>query len=259
MTGWSTDMNYGSSRRDFLKNSGMVVMAGAAGYFGFEQLVRAAETSPAQGSSASAGADYDRQKPTLVTIFLRGGADTFNAFVPYADPKYYEYRPTIGIPFKGDRKAIPILKSNYWAINPALAPLKALIDDGKCVPMINTGSPDGTRSHFSAQDNMERGCTGESKLFNGWLNRYLEATRRPYDAPLRGLSAMSLLPRSLRGHYPVLAGFNSTEQMTMFEDLYSPKNMVNMTARDEAIGEAGSMLSDRPGLKHGPKARTGLT
>src|SRR3954464_12687505 len=179
-----------SSRRDFLRNSGMVVMAGAAGYFGFDQLVRAAQVAEKNGASA-ADADYDRQKATLVTIFLRGGADTFNTFVPYADPKYYEYRPTIGIPFKGDKKAIPILKSNYWAINPALAPLKSLIDDGKCVPMINTGSPDGTRSHFSAQDNMERGCTGDNKLLNGWLNRYLETPRRPYDAPLRGLSAMS--------------------------------------------------------------------
>jgi len=125
--------------------------------------------------------------------------------------------------------------------------------------MINTGSPDGTRSHFSAQDNMERGCTGENKLINGWLNRYLEASRKPYDAPLRGLSAMSLLPRSLRGHYPVLAGFNSTEQMSMFEDLYSPKNLVNMTAREEAVGESGSMLSDRPGVKRGAKTKAGLT
>lgn len=248
-----------ASRRDFLRSSGMVVMGGAAGYFGFEQLVRAAQAAQDAGVASSADADYDRQKPTLVTIFLRGGADSLNAFVPYADPKYYEYRPNIAIPFKGDRKSVPIFKSNYWAINPALNPLKPLIDEGRCVPIVNVGSPDGTRSHFSAQDNMERGCTGENKLFNGWLNRYLEATRRPYDAPLRGLSAMSLLPRSLRGHYPVLAGFNSTEQMEKFEDLYSPRNMVNMTAREEAIGEAGSMLSDRPGQKRRAAVKRGLT
>ena len=37
-----------TSRREFLKSSGMVVMAGAAGYFGFEQLVRATlELGPA--------------------------------------------------------------------------------------------------------------------------------------------------------------------------------------------------------------------
>ena len=115
-----------SSRRDFLKASGMVVMAGAAGYFGFDQLVRAAEVAQQSGAASSAGADYDRQKPTLVTIFLRGGADTFNAFVPYADPKYYEYRPSIAIPFKGEKKSIPIVKSSYWAINPAMAPVKPL-------------------------------------------------------------------------------------------------------------------------------------
>jgi uncharacterized protein (DUF1501 family) len=248
----------GSTRRDFLKSSGMVVMAGAAGYFGFDQLVRAAELAQANGT-VSASADYDRQKPTLVTIFLRGGCDTLNAFVPYADPKYYKYRPNLAIPYQGENKSIPILKSDYWAVNQAMKPLLPLIEDGKCVPMVNVGSPDGTRSHFSAQDNMERGCTGDHKLFNGWLNRYLEASRKPYDAPLRGLSAMSLLPRALRGPYPVLAGFNSTEQMAMFEDLYSPKNLVNMTARDEAVGESGSSLNDRPGAKRGPKIKAGLT
>jgi uncharacterized protein (DUF1501 family) len=248
----------GSTRRDFLKSSGMVVMAGAAGYFGFEQLVQAAETAQRLGID-SASADYDRQKPTLVTIFLRGGADSLNTLIPYADEKYYKLRPNIAIPYQGERKSIPIFKSNYWAVNPAMKSLLPLIEEGKCIPIVNVGSPDGTRSHFSAQDNMERGCTGENKLINGWLNRFLEASRKPYDAPLRGLSAMSLLPRSLRGHYPVLAGFNSTEQMTMFEDLYSPKNLVNMTAREEAVGESGSMLSDRPGQKRGPKSTAGLT
>ena len=248
----------GTNRRDFLKSSGMVVMAGAAGYFGFEQLVRAAETAQRMGV-AGASADYDRQKPTLVTIFLRGGADSLNTLIPYADEKYYKYRPTIAIPYKGEKKSIPILKSDYWAINPAMKSIQPLIEEGKCVPIVNVGSPDGTRSHFSAQDNMERGCTGDNKMLNGWLNRFLEASRKPYDAPLRGLSAMSLLPRALRGQYPVLAGFNSTEQMAMFEDLYSPKNLVNMTAREEAIGESGSMLSDRPGQKRGPKPVTGLT
>jgi uncharacterized protein (DUF1501 family) len=250
-----------ASRRDFLKSSGMVVMAGAAGYFGFEQLVRAAETAQrlgADGASASSSADADRQKPSLVCIFLRGGADSLNALVPYADEKYYKYRPTIAIPFKGENRSVPIFKSNYWAVNPAMKPILPLIEDGRCVPIVNVGSPDGTRSHFSAQDNMERGCTGENKMINGWLNRFLEASRKPYDAPLRGLSAMSLLPRALRGQYPVLAGFNSTEQMGMFEDLYSPKNLVNMTAREEAITEGGSSLLDRPGAKRG-KAYAGLT
>ena len=49
-----------TTRRDFLKNSGMVVMAGAAGYFGFEQLVQAAETAQRLGVSGST--DYDRQR-----------------------------------------------------------------------------------------------------------------------------------------------------------------------------------------------------
>jgi uncharacterized protein (DUF1501 family) len=81
---------------------------------------------------------------------------------------------------------------------------------------------------------------------NGWLNRYLEASKKPFDAPLRGLSAMSLLPRALRGDYPVLAGDNRTEHMDLFADLYAPQNMENMTAREGVQIASGSRLDQRP-------------
>ncbi len=94
-----------------------------------------------------------------------------------------------------------------------MEPLIPLLEAGTAVPIINVGSPDGTRSHFSAQDYMERGAPGNGGITTGWLNRYLEKTKKPFDAPLRGLSAENLVPRALRGSYPVLAGNNRTEQM----------------------------------------------
>jgi uncharacterized protein (DUF1501 family) len=120
------------------------------------------------------------------------------------------------------------------------------MDQGKAAVVMNVGSPNGTRSHFSAQDNMERGTTGDARVTSGWLNRYLLATKRQTDAPLRGLCAMNLLPRSLRGEYPVLAGSNRTENMEMFEDLYAPNNLINQSARDGVNMEKGSRLEDRP-------------
>jgi uncharacterized protein (DUF1501 family) len=57
---------------------------------------------------------------------------------------------------------------------------------------------------------------------------------------------MNLLPRSLRGEYPVLAGANRTENMELFEDLYAPNNLINQTARDGVNMEKGSRLEDRP-------------
>ncbi len=235
-----------ASRREFLKSSGMVILAGAGGAFLSPGQFLAAQTTGIPGAGAI---DDDRNKPTLVTIFLRGGADSLNAFVPYGDPLYYQYRPTIGLKEKGQDGNPNLLKLRgdpYWALNPRLAPLVPLIEDGRCIPILNVGSPDGTRSHFEAQDNMERGCTRESKMMSGWLNRYLELSKKPYDKPLRGISAQTLLPRALRGRYPVLAGYNSAEGLDEFASVYTPQNLIGMTAREGGQGDHRSRMEDRP-------------
>jgi uncharacterized protein (DUF1501 family) len=241
-------------------------MAGAAGFLTADQFVRGEgpfslgssknkvgnagngpdgkQTSPADDAIAEA-----KQRPTLVTIFLRGGADSLNAFVPYGDPNYYKYRPTIAITEKGEKGAPGLTKikgNDYWGLSPGLAGMLPLFEEGVLVPIINVGSPHDTRSHFSAQDYMERGAPGNARVTNGWLNRYLEASKKPFDAPLRGLSAQALLPRALRGDYPVLAGDNHTEHMELFADLYAPQNMENMIAREGAGPTSGSRLDARP-------------
>jgi uncharacterized protein (DUF1501 family) len=249
----------------------MVIMGGAAGFFTAEQFVRG--EGPFQlGSNKGPGGSSDektspvdntvseeKQRPTLITIFLRGGADSLNAFVPYADANYYKYRPTIAIGEKGNKGGAGVIKikgEDYFGMNPGLASLVPLFDEGCVVPIINVGSPHDTRSHFSAQDYMERGAPGNAKVSNGWLNRYLEASKKPFDAPLRGLSAQALLPRALRGDYPVLAGDNHTEHMELFADLYAPQNMENMIAREGAGPTSGSRLDARPNQDAPNKAIT---
>jgi uncharacterized protein (DUF1501 family) len=237
------------SRRDFLSNSGLAIMGGAAGLMTTQQWLHGADLiNPTAAPSVK---DDDRTKPTIVTIFLRGGADSLNAFVPYGDDLYYSYRPRIAVPVKPKRskgvlKLDKKIGLDYWGINPYMESIKPLIEAGQLVPIVNAGSTDGTRSHFSAQDYMERAAPGDPHVTHGWLNRYLEATRKATDAPLRGVCAMTLLPRALRGSYPVLAGANRTEQMDLFEELYSGKNLANQTAREEANMEHGSRLDDRP-------------
>jgi uncharacterized protein (DUF1501 family) len=235
-----------ASRRDFLKNSGLVVMAGAAGVLSAEQVAKAYDFY-GKGDPQDKKKSDRPQPPTLVTIFLRGGADMLNTFVPFGDPLYHNFRPKIALRAdakgKGAEKGcVPILKSDYWGINVGMGSLIPLIDKGQCVPIFNVGSTDGTRSHFSAQDYMERGVPGNTLVSTGWLNRYLEATRKSTDAPLRGISAQTLLPRALRGNYPVLAGSNHTTEMDLFAELYNAQNMVNSTAREGVTMEKGSSL-----------------
>jgi uncharacterized protein (DUF1501 family) len=221
-------------------------MAGAAGFMSVDRFAQGYDFY-GKGEQADKKKADRPQAPTLVTIFLRGGADMLNTFVPFGDDVYHKLRPTISLRpdakgKDGEKGCVPILKSNYWGINIGMSSLLPLIDKGIAVPIFNVGSTDGTRSHFSAQDYMERGVPGDTLVTTGWLNRYLEATRRSTDAPLRGLSAQTLVPRALRGNYPVLAGNNHATEMDLFSDLYNSQNMVNMEARQGAAADKGSRL-----------------
>ncbi len=81
----------------------------------------------------AAGTD-DRTKATIVTIFLRGGADSLNAIVPYGDDLYYQYRPLIAVPLKakGDKAVLKLDKAiglDYWGTHPAPARGRAVYPD----------------------------------------------------------------------------------------------------------------------------------
>jgi uncharacterized protein (DUF1501 family) len=63
---------------------------------------------------------------------------------------------------------------------------------------------------------------GLRSVTEGWLNRYLHLTQKPEDPKLRAIALQSLLPRSLRGEYPVLAYANEVPERTFdsFDKFY---------------------------------------
>ena len=63
----------------------------------------------------------------------------------------------------------------FFGLHPRLAPLKPLYDARQLAIVHACGSPDGTRSHFDAQDYMETATPGVKSTEDGWLNRYLHA------------------------------------------------------------------------------------
>jgi len=175
------------TRREFIQQSGGII-AGAAAAGTFPQMV------------FGKGGDDANQPPTLVTVYLRGGSDPLSAIVPYHDPRYYEVRPTIAIPPR-DVKDLPgaVPLNRYFGLHPSMSPLKSIYDAGDLAPIVNVGSPHNSRSHFDAQDYMERAAPGVKSVTTGWLNRYLEATKSGGDSELRAIAPQPLLPRSLRG------------------------------------------------------------
>ncbi len=141
----------GLSRRRFLQGLGVVAATGAVS-------VRTAYAADAAGD-------------VLVVLSLRGGMDGLSLIAPVGDPDYARLRPTIGIPAStgvptGDR---------MFVLHPGLAPLKPLWDAGTLGAVHAVGSPDGSRSHFAATEELERAAPGTT-LRTGWLDRVLGVT-----------------------------------------------------------------------------------
>ena len=201
-------MTHPPTRRDFLK-------AGA--------LFAAAAAAPgALARRAFAATRGDSGPNTLVSIFLRGGADPLNVFVPYGDDGYHAARPTLAM--TEEDGLVPL--DDVFALHPALASWKELWDQGLLAPVVCAGSPHPTRSHFDAQDWMEFAAPGDRTVRDGWLNRYLAATATEDASEFRALAMQELLPRSLRGRYPVLAVPQNLDRrragktLDLFDDFY---------------------------------------
>lgn len=178
------------SRRIFLKSGGLALVS-----LGFapEFLAR---------TVAAAGAPRRR---VLITIFQRGAVDGLNMIVPFAEPGYYAARPTLalGRPNSGADAAVDL--DGFFALHPRLAPLKPLWDARQLAVVHACGSPDGTRSHFDAQDYMETATPGVKGTPDGWLNRYLHAKEHQAATPFRAVAVAPQLPRALQGDEPALA------------------------------------------------------
>ena len=207
------------TRRFFLRGSAIVMAGAGAVPFWLARAARAAEG----------------KRKILVAIFQRGAADGLNVVVPFAEKRYYELRPTIGVPAPGRQNGAIDLDGRF-GLHPALQPLKALWDKQQLAIVEAAGSPDPTRSHFDAQDYMESGTPGSKG--DGWLNRALTAPD-PNTSPLRAIAMGSQLPRTLCGARSAIAvnnlqQFNVADQGSagILESMYA-------TSADGQLGHAG--------------------
>jgi uncharacterized protein (DUF1501 family) len=179
------------SRRYFIKNSG-IAMLGMAALPSFLQRALASTAGPG--------------KKKMVVLFQRGAVDGLNVVIPFAEPRYYELRPTIAVPQPsrgGTDAAIDL--DGFFGLHPNLQPLYPLFQNGQLAIIQAVGSPDPTRSHFDAQDFMESGTPGIKATQDGWLNRSLQAIPEPQASPFRAVAFGPYLPRTLEGSAPAIA------------------------------------------------------
>ena len=231
------------SRRIFLKNGGLALVS-----LGFAPAFLA-RTVAAAGS----------RRKVLVTIFQRGAVDGLNMIVPFGESGYYGARPSIAIARPGTSPDAAVDLDGFFGFHPRLAPLKPLYDAGQLAVVHACGSPDGTRSHFDAQDYMETATPGVKSTPDGWLNRYLHTREHQAATPFRAVALAPQLPRSLQGVEPALAigqiaqfgiraGQGSDMVQASFEAEYAAaaEGVLNQTGR-EAFDAVKMLRTANPG------------
>ncbi len=144
-------------------------------------------------AAAQAGAGADTH--TLVHVFLRGGADTLNIVVPFADDHYYKARPTLGL-----KQSTLIKLNDHYGFHPAMQPLESAFKEGRMGMLQGVGTDNTSGSHFECQDQMEHGDSMESPpAGGGWLGRFLRARADQSQSSLSAIAIGTQLPESLRG------------------------------------------------------------
>ena len=197
-------------------------------------------------------ATAERGPQRLIVILLRGAVDGLSVIVPYADPAYYQARPTIAIAPPGSRDGALALEPRF-GLHPALASLMPLWRAGGLAFIHATGSRDPNRSHFEAQRYIENGTPGCSTTADGWMNRLLQALPGPHG-PTEAISIGPTLPRILNGKAPVAnlplgpdaarpLAIDRSEFVAAFDRLYAVNDALGeayregRSARAELIGD----------------------
>ena len=160
---------------------------------------------------------------TVVVLQLSGGNDALNTVIPYNDERYYDNRPFVNIP---QDEALKL--DDKLGLNPALAPIKALWDEGKVALINGVGYPNPNRSHFRSMDVWH---TAESEKVGdeGWLGKAVRELDPQADNVLTGVNFGRGLPRALYAKGVPVASVGNLETYGLFPDIK------NEAARNLAI------------------------
>ena len=150
---------------------------------------------------------------SLVVIQLSGGNDYLNTVVPYGNGLYYDFRPSVNI---SQGEVLPL--NGEVGLNPSMAPMKRLYDEGKVAVINGIGYPKPNRSHFRSMDvwhTAEPDKIGSS----GWLGETIRALDPNGDNVLTGVNFGRGLPRALSAKGVPVASVGNLETYGLFSDI----------------------------------------
>jgi uncharacterized protein (DUF1501 family) len=168
-------------RRDFLKNSTLAV----AGTFFVPAFMKPFEALALEELSLY---------KNLVIIQLSGGNDGLNTVVPFGNDIYYQKRKNIAL------KPEELIKLNdMQGLNPNLAALREIYDQGWMTIINDVGYPNPDRSHFRSMDIWQTGSDSNQFLSTGWIGRYLDSNCETCKFPYTAIEVDDSLSLALKG------------------------------------------------------------
>ena len=172
-----------------------------------------------------------QEDPVLAVLSLSGGNDGIHTVIPYANPLYRDFRPSLAVP--EDR----VLKLNdEVGLNPSMGPLKKFWDEGKLAVFPGIGYPNPSYSHFRSMD-IWHTCEPDSVGTEGWLGKVLADLDPNKENVLTGVNFGLGLPRALAKEgvpvasvgnletYGLLSGIQGEERndaLDVFGQMYAP-------------------------------------
>ena len=178
-----------------------------------------------------------KKDPVLVVLQLSGGNDAVNTMVPYGDSFYADNRPVVRV---AEDQVLPV--NDHVGFNPAMAPLKALYDQGKVAVIQGIGYPNPNRSHFRSMD-IWHTCEPDKVGTEGWLGRAIRDMDPNSENVLTGVNFGRGLPRALAAPGVPVASVGSLET-------YGVLTGIEPDQRDEALDLFARMYS--PSMGRGP-------
>src|SRR5260370_20757649 len=133
---------------------------------------------------ASTPATTPEHGPILITVFLRGGMDSLGVVAPVDDRDYVADRPPeMRLLADGDKPALRLDGAPPgldFRMHPEMSALREPYQDNRAALVHASELDNDTRSHFGAQELIERGIANPDEaahISGGWMARWLAATR----------------------------------------------------------------------------------
>ena len=226
-------LDAGITRRQVLARG---IGAGLAVY-----AARAMTVADVFGAAETAAAAAP-EAPVLVSVFLPGGCDLLDSFVPLGQyGRYADLRPRL------KQKDPAKLGGTDLGVHPSLelgtnGGVKGLFEQGKIglLPGIDYANPD--LSHFHSRHFWESGLVTQSAA-TGWLGRLLDRNGSA-DNPLQGISLSNTLSPVLRSaSAPVAAVSSPNSAQFWVPGMWGVTQEMTMAA----WAEMAARPADRPG------------